>query len=259
MKTITQIIYFSPTGTTRKIAEKIATGIGAKKTTTYDLTLPEGKCDISLTQGTAIFAVPVYAGRVPAIVLDRIAGLKGEGNPAVLVAVYGNRAFEDALVELEDIVTERGFQVCAAGAFIGEHSYATDDYPIANSRPNTDDLEQAVAFGRSIAKKIQNKDAAAPQIAGNRPYRNRPDLGGIAPETVASDCILCGKCVNSCPTGAISMEKTIETNAANCIMCCACVKNCPTGARIFTHPGVQEKRVLLTNNCSEPKQPELFL
>jgi ferredoxin len=255
----THLIYFSPTKTTQKIAEQTAAGIGAEKIATYDLTLPGTACDISLTEGVALFAVPVYAGRIPELFLDRIAALKGEGIPAILVAVYGNRAFEDTLVELEDIVSERGFRVCAAAAFIGEHSYTTSDYPIAHKRPDSADLEQAVAFGRAVAKKLQNKNATSPQIAGNRPYRDRPTLGGIAPETIAADCIACAKCVTSCPTGAISMHEGIETDAANCIMCCACVKNCPTGARIFTHPAIQEKRQLLLNNCGEPKQPQLFL
>ena len=40
--------------------------------------------------------------------------------PAVLVVVYGNRAYDDALLELSDIATGAGFVPLAAGAFVGE-------------------------------------------------------------------------------------------------------------------------------------------
>jgi ferredoxin len=259
MRTTTHLIYYSPTGTTRKIAEQIAAGINADKINSQDLTLPGKICNISLTQGIALFAVPVYAGRVPELFLERIAELSGAGIPAIVVAVYGNRDFDDALVELEDVVSERGFKVCAAAAFIGEHSYATYDFPIALGRPDSKDLNQASEFGRMVAVKLQSGDTSSVKIAGNRPYRDRPALGGTAPDTLDKDCIRCKTCVKTCPTGAISLQEKIETNAADCVMCCACLRNCPTGARIFTAPLIQERRQMLTQNCSEPKQPQLFL
>ena len=51
--------------------------------------------------------MPVYAGRVPALAVERLKGIKTSGVKCVIVAVYGNRAYEDALVEMQDIATER--------------------------------------------------------------------------------------------------------------------------------------------------------
>ena len=49
----------------------------------------------------------VYAGRVPALAVERLKGIKTSGVKCVIVAVYGNRAYEDALVEMQDVATER--------------------------------------------------------------------------------------------------------------------------------------------------------
>lgn len=76
-------------------------------------------------------AVPVFGGRVPAAALERLSALKGSGQSAVAVAVYGNRAFDDALPELKDALEANGFHVAAAGAFAVEHSIAR---PIATGR-----------------------------------------------------------------------------------------------------------------------------
>ena len=98
---------------------------------------PTGSAGIS-----AFIAVPVYAGRVAPIALQRIRRLKGENAPVVLVAVYGNRDYEDALVELRDETTCLGFTPLAAGAFIGEHSYSRPGMPVAEGRPDANDLKR---------------------------------------------------------------------------------------------------------------------
>ncbi len=252
------LVYFSPTGTTRQIVTRIVAGLGGKAVH-HDLTLPQEQPRLVLSEGIAVFGIPVYAGRVPELCLERFREITARGLPAVLVALYGNRAFEDALVELRDIVSEQGFRVIAAGAFIGEHSYATPDFPVALSRPDHQDLDQAFQFGRQIADKLAAAPDAVPRIAGNVPYRDRVQFGGIAPDTLAASCTLCKICAQVCPPGVISVDDRVQTRADDCIMCCACVKNCPTQARIFTASYIQDRRELLMKNCSSRKEPQLFL
>ena len=126
MKTITTM-YFSPTGTSRKISEAIADGIagaGTFERKRIDLTKPparEKQYEFG-TEDILVLGYPVYGGRVPAVLQNVLCGLKGTATPAVLAAVYGNRDYEDALLEGQDLLAEGGFTVLAAGAFIGEHS-----------------------------------------------------------------------------------------------------------------------------------------
>ena len=253
------LIYFSPTGTTKKICASIARGLGTKNVTHYDVTLPDASFETLLTGGVAIIGIPVYAGRMPELCLQRLQTITSKGVPAVLVALYGNREFEDALVELRDVSIVQGFNVIAAGAFIGEHSYSTTERPIAAGRPDAEDLEQAVQFGQQVAEKIERGAFILPEIKGNVPFKERVQFGGVAPETDNEKCTLCGKCARVCPTGVITVTGSVTTHAENCIMCCACVKVCEVEARPFNHPRIEERREMLLKNCSTPKMPEIFL
>jgi hypothetical protein len=51
---------------------------------------------------------------VPAVASERISAIHGGGAKAILVCVYGNRAYEDTLVELRDIAENAGVQITAA-------------------------------------------------------------------------------------------------------------------------------------------------
>lgn len=253
------LVYFSPTHTTQQVVTRIAEGLGAAEVIHHDLTLPQGKLDAVIEDGVVILGAPVYAGRVPELFLQRISGLTARRLPAVLVALYGNREFEDALVELRDEAAARGFQVIAAGAFIGEHSYSTAERPIAAGRPDDDDLATAFGFGRQVADKLEQGNLDTPFIAGNVPYRERVKLGGVAPETLPEACTLCGNCAAVCPTGIITVSTEVTTAAENCVMCCACIKGCGFQARVFNHPRIEERRAMLYGNCRTPKTPQVFL
>jgi ferredoxin/flavodoxin len=253
------LVYFSPTGTTKKISEAIAQGLGAEKIVHHDLTPADAGRDAVLTDGVAIIGTPVYAGRVPELCLRRLQWITARQIPAVLVALYGNREFEDALVELRDFAVEKGFEVIAAGAFIGEHSFSTPAQPIAAGRPDVEDLDLALRFGKQVAEKIDGGDLRTPDIAGNVPYRERPYFDGMAPQSDKERCTLCGKCAAFCPPGAIAVIDTVATNVENCILCCACVKACEAKARFFTHPWIEKARSMLRKNCSAPKMPEIFI
>jgi len=254
----TNLIYFSPTGTTRKTLEKIAEGIGLD-TETYNLTPADTDVSINIANGVTVIGVPVYAGRVPQICIDRMKNITSAGTPAAVVALYGNREFEDALAELRDIASEAGFRVTAGAAFIGEHSYSSDEKPVAENRPDGDDLEKAYDFGKMIAQKMRSEDFTAPKIPGDTPYKERMGARGITPETDAELCIACSACAGVCPTAVISVDKTAVSDAGGCIMCCACIKTCPKNARIITAEPVLERIEMLFKNCKIRKEPVIFI
>lgn len=253
------LIYFSPTGSTKQIIEAVAEGLNPQKVDHFDLTCEFKMKEQRIDSGIALIGVPVYAGRVPEDALERLSGFSANGTPTVLIALYGNREFEDALVELRDVCVQKGFNVVAAGAFIGEHSYSTADYPIAAGRPDSDDLMLAGKFGQNIAEKLIRGDFSQPELEGHVPYRERVKFGGISPETENKFCVLCGKCADACPVQVIEVSDSVVTDSQNCIMCVACVRACGTEARTFMHPFVEERRGLLVKNCSTPKAAKMFL
>lgn len=69
-----------------------------------------------------LFGVPVYGGRIPSPAVQTLRRMQGSRTPAVLVAAYGNREYDDALLELADIAAANGFIPFAAAALIAEHS-----------------------------------------------------------------------------------------------------------------------------------------
>jgi ferredoxin len=210
----------------------------------------------------AIIGAPVYAGRVPAEAVNRLRLLRANDNPAVVVVVYGNREYEDALLELRDIAVEVGFRPIAGGAFIGEHSFDSEATPIATGRPDAEDLRRAAKFGEMIREKVEKiqvlDEVQPPRVPGNFPYRERMDEEATSPVTRAL-CTMCGECVKVCPTGAIAVGDCAVIDRSLCILCSACVKLCPTGAMVWEDPRVKRAAKWLSVNYAERKEPEMYL
>lgn len=276
-----KIVTFSPTGNSTKIAKAVAKGIGTPFEH-IDITQPAALAHQyqEFNDELVIIASPVYVGRVPYEVARRLRRMKANNTPAVLIVTYGNRAFEDSLYELSDIVSEVYFKPIAAGAFLGEHSWSVSEKPVAHGRPDTDDIAKAKAFGEDIQEKLEAAksldDLSTVKIPGGNPYTlraRRYDPGGLmSPYTDETVCTKCGKCVGVCPTGAIHIKNVVTdpspriglntqiivTEDNDCIWCMACVKNCPSNARI-RRPLIYEIAESLNNNYPERKEPQTFI
>ena len=263
-------IYFSPTGTTKKIINSIVKGMGIVNNKIIDLTLPKVReAAVPLIDGDIVLiGVPVYEEKIPEIVYPFLTNLKGNGKPVVLISVYGNIGDGIVLNELDFITQKSGFKLIAAGSFIGEHSFSTDEIPIAPNRPNNEDLNKAEEFGKSIMEKIQNKNklkdtsikipqGKIPLIAKIVP-KNSARLFTKTPYADMSKCSCCYVCVKLCPMSAI-VKETLEIDEKQCLRCFCCVKRCPKKARkIIYKPRFLVSKVLTMKN-RVIKDPKLYL
>lgn len=266
-------LYFSPTGTTEKIVKAIAEKIAQRYAENnsvehHDFTLPGArKNPVSFGREDIVVAgVPVYAGRVPNVLLKFLNTISGNGATAVAVVLYGNRDYDDALIEFRDILSSKGFHVMAGGAFVGEHSFSTT---LGAGRPDGQDMAAAGDFAAAIVDKIGLPGEKLPvSVRGNQPYREyyRPkDQNGhfvsilkVVPKT-GSDCIDCKLCAEVCPMGSIDSDDVSRITGI-CIKCCACVKKCPVGAKYFDDENyLWHKQELELRFGGARREPEWFL
>lgn len=248
-------ITFSPTGGTKKVSA-LLTGELDGEVTSVDLT--DSKQDfraVSLThEDVAVISVPSYGGRVPAVAIERLTMLNGHGARAILVCVYGNRAYEDTLVELEDAAKQAGFHIIAAVAAVAEHSIARQ---FAAGRPDTQDAKRLSDFAGQIQAKLSAGDTAHPAIPGNRPYKKAGGTGMVPKPT--KECTKCGACAAKCPVQAIDKENPKKVDEKACISCMRCIAVCPHGARKLNPVMLSAVGLALKKVCSERKDCELFL
>jgi ferredoxin len=261
-----RLVYFSPTRTTKVILESIAEGICIDAVRHIDFTLPGvDRHDFPDMEEDELLIIgaPVYAGRVPEIAVQRFQSLKANGNPAAMVVLYGNREYEDALLELSDLATASGFVPIAGGAFIGEHSFSTEATPLAKGRPDASDIRCAREFGVSIGQYLQSvpslRSIRPLKLPGNRPFREHGNLPKTSPVTDNDRCTACGTCAAACPTGSISINESLCTNVETCILCCACVKVCQENARVLNDPNIGMIIEWLRMQTGKRKEPQLFL
>ena len=254
------IVCFSPTGTSRRVAVAVAQGTGLPLPySVLDITLPDARstCVLPFGNELVIFAVPVYAGRVPAIAAATLISMSGNRSPAIAIAVYGNRHYDDALLELTTLISAAGFVPVAAGAFIAEHSLHTAASPMAPGRPDKLDLDKARQFGLQAMTTLQQGFTSGLVVPGTRPYRPYPSGAGPAPVSMDA-CTRCGACVDVCPMGIISMGDTVITQDNGCIFCQACVKLCPHHARVADSERARATRERLHPLMGTRREPEVF-
>ena len=246
-------VYFSATGTTQKVVTTLAQSVSQSLNADYrefSFNAPDvRRAELSFTpQDLVVLGVPVYAGRVPNLILPYIRDMiRGGGDLAVPVVLYGNRNFDDGLIELRNVMRDNGFSPIAAGAFVGEHSFSRI---LGAGRPDADDMALVQQLADGTADKVKDlteAPAQAVEVEGCdpiRPYYTPRDRHGepikdflkAKPVTDPDKCVKCGLCARLCPMGSIDPDD-VSNVVGKCIKCCACVKKCPKGAKYFDHEG----------------------
>ncbi len=266
-------IFFSPTGNAKKVAETIADELGQclnVPVESVDFTLPRSRESRIVCEpyDLAVFCTPTYAGRIPNKILPWIQeNIEGNGAFAIAAAVYGNRSYDNALMELKNELEAHGFHTVAGAAVPTEHVFNS---ALATGRPDEKDLTDLRRFADETAEKISGLESIPlPLVVPGEdpvgPYYTPLGIDGkpavflkAKPAVDPDRCDKCGVCSLVCPMGSIPSDAP-DTTTGTCIKCQACIKKCPKGARYFDDPAFLSHVEYLVEHFTGPKEAEWYL
>ena len=250
-------VYFSAKGTTQKCANYIADILSTDNVSKNLLDFTEPNHFDLTSNDVLLLSMPVYGGFIPHHCIEMIKQIKGNNTPAIILAIFGNRHFDNALLQMQDLVEANGFKVIAAGAFLAEHSIFPS---VAQGRPDADDYAYMKHFAEKCSAILssnnwQNKMLIVP---GDKNYDPTVFKGVPFHPEANDDCTNCQKCVNICPMHAINASNPKATNAEICISCGACIKACPVKARDYHSLMYKTAKAGFELKCKEKKYPSTF-
>lgn len=249
-------IYFSPTGGTKKVADMLGSAWREEKQE-IDLSVfgKDYTGYVFEKEDICIVGVPSFGGRVPEAALNALGQMKGCGARAVLAAVYGNRDFDDTLLELKEALTDAGFRCAAASAAVVEHSVMRQ---FGAGRPDEKDRAELQAFSKKIKEKLDGQaEGKSVSVPGNKPYRSYSGIP-LKPKAGKS-CTKCGICAAKCPAGAIPKSNPSEVDKEKCISCMRCISVCPRKARDVNRILWKAASVKMKKTCSGRKENKIYL
>ena len=248
-------LFFSPTGGTKKVTYPLMVGFG-EGFTNVDLITKENLDNIEFEEDDlCIVAVPSFGGRVPGPAVEILHDLNGNGAKAVLVVVYGNRAIDDTLVELADVLENSNFKCIAGMEAVAQHSLIPS---FGAGRPDKEDVAELKEFAKKIAATLETENySKSLSFPGSRPY---VEFGGVPLKPKAtSKCIQCGLCATECPAHAIPKKNPKLTNKEKCISCMHCVHVCPENARKVSKVMLTAAEAKMKKACSGRKPNKLYI
>lgn len=265
-------VYYSATGNTKYIVNEIVKCIAERLDIpfeTYDFTLPKNRDRVQyfVEDELVIFGTPVYAGRVPNKLLPAVQTLfEGNGALAVPVVTFGNRSYDNALIELRNELENNGFHTIAAAAFVSEHVFSSK---IAFGRPDKEDMVDIHSFAEAVAIKVKQMVEIPERIPvkGIEPIPayytplgrdGKPAVFLKAKPKTAENCTGCKICAMVCPMGSISYEEPTIIKGI-CIKCQACVKACPEEVKYFDDIAFLSHVAMLEDNYIRRAKNEEFV
>ena len=226
------ILYFSGTGNSRHLAEKLSSLTG-DKAISLAAKLRETPVRAVSAAKPLVFVCPVHYGRIPRAVEDCIRKIPFQGNHDAYFVVTCSDSPQKAEKYVLKLCADKNFR------FRGFASVRMPENNIIDGE--TCSKEEADAL---IAKADETAETLARQIVQGSMLRYEPPQKGsgslfnrllsakIKPQLFSATdrCTGCAECVRRCPTQNIELSDGKPRWGTDCTHCLACLNGCPNAA-----------------------------
>ena len=247
------VLYFTGTGNSRHIAERIAHALNDTLISLNDR-IKSGDITPLAVNGRLVLVMPTYAWRIPRIVRDHLLRTELRGARETWFVMdcgseIGNAAkYNRALCREKGLVYMGTAQIVMPENFIAMFNAPTVEEArriVAKAEPFIDRAIAAIRAGHMFSpprKKLYDRIASS---AVNPVFY---PLFVKANSFTASDvCIGCGKCEKLCPLNNITLQNARPVWGTNCTQCMACICYCPTRAIEYGKKSAGKPRYHLKN------------
>jgi ferredoxin/flavodoxin len=244
------IVYFSPAGSTRHIAEIIEKRfkeLGAE-VSSFDLAQSSNDVAISISQqmeassGECCLFIgsPVYVSHAVPLVMNCITKLKeSNGAFAVPFVTWGGACSGIALYEMGKELINKKFTLLGAAKILGVHSlmWQLED-PLGKGHPDADDDRMVEELVNHVNQKLSEDNPKGIKLSdlAYQSEQNHAEMEKISLQTAKAHmpertidtelCNQCQVCSDVCPADAVTFTPYPEFGN-DCVFCFNCLKKCP--------------------------------
>jgi len=247
------IVYFSPAGSTRHVAEVIEKQFLALGVEVSSFDLAESNSDVAMTisqqmeasedRSCLFIGSPVYVSHAVPLVMECIAGLKeSDGAFAVPFVTWGGACSGISLYEMGKELINKRFTLLGAAKILALHSLMSQlEEPLGKGHPDADDDQMVEELVNHINQKIQEDHPKGIKLSdlAYQAKENHKEMEKVSlqaakahmPERTidAELCNQCQVCSDVCPADAVTFTPYPEFGDG-CVFCFNCLKKCPEQA-----------------------------
>ena len=242
------ILYFSGTGNSKFVAQRIAVALGDKILNLNDR-IKASDTSLVETGERVIIVTPTYAWRIPRVVRDWLLRTEPRGAKRAWFVMTCGSEIGNANKYNRDLCAEKAISCMGTAQIV-----MPENYIAMFSAPQADEAREIVA------KAEPNIDCVIASIQSNQPFapaRNnlydRFMSGPVNPIfykffvkadafTVSDACIGCGQCAKRCPMNNVTLKDGKPSWGKNCTHCMACICYCPVSAIEYGKKSVGQPR-----------------
>ena len=230
------VLYFTGTGNSRHIAERIAHALGDELVSLNDR-IKKGDITPLTANDRLVLVAPTYAWRIPRIVRDHLRQTELRGAKETWFVMDCGSEIGNAAKYNRALCREKGLTYMGTAQIVmPENFIAMFGAPeveearriVAKAEPFIDRAIAAIKAGQMFAPPRKNLYDRITSSAVNPIFY--PLLVKAKPFTASDACIGCGKCETLCPLNNITLQNARPVWGGNCTQCMACICYCPTKA-----------------------------